>query len=236
MPQMNTPPQQPQQRIWALRSLQVLLHLAPARLQFQRQPWAWKPGFCPHHLSWWRVWPVPSNYQLQRSPTYHLELQNEAVHWLIDGQEDKPSGKYKKFRLEDMGSPCPITTHNPTLLATSHQNQNITEQWRASFRCCGICALVLPLPWLSHHGWNTGLMAHIYLQTDPKTTHCRTWGVHELNPFWFLSTLPQPRSSKIRAISNRGSSVKILAGNCWHLLRLKRWASAITSKYLLPWA
>ena len=142
MPQLNTPPQQPQQRIWALRSLQVLLHLAPARLQFQRQPWTWKPGFCPHHLSWWHVWPVPSNYQLQRSPTYHLELQNGAVHWLIDGQEDKPSGKHKKFRLEDMGSPCPITTHNPTLLATSHQNQNITEQWRASFRCCGICALV----------------------------------------------------------------------------------------------
>ena len=99
-------------------------------------------------------------------------------------------------------------------LATSHQNQNITEQWRASFRCCGICALVLPLPWLSHHGWNTGLMAHIYLQTDPKTPHCRTWGVHELNPFWFLSTLPQPRSEQSQTGAALSKSLLAIAGIC----------------------
>ena len=231
MPQMNTPPQQPQQRIWALRSLQVLLHLAPARLQFQRQPWAWKPGFCPHHLSWWRVWPVPSNYQLQRSPTYHLELQNGAVHWLIDRQEDKPSGKHKKFRLEDMGSPCPITTHNPTLFS------NITSEHNRAMAC------FLSLLRYMRVGPSTAMAQPSWVEHRIDGTHLSTNGsentaLPHMRRSW---TEPFPISihvatTKIRAISNRGSSVKILAGNCWHLLRLKRWASAITSKYLLPWA
>ena len=123
----------------------------------------------------------------------------------------------KQFRLEDMASPFHYT--QPTTFE-QHQNQNIPDQWIAMtcfhvlpFAVVFMRETLLPLPWLSHHGWNTGWHTSIY-----KRIRKHRIAAHEEFMNWTLSTLSDFYPCYHNQDPSNLKSEQLYQNPCWQLL------------------